>query len=305
VREGLCPDGCDNFTAGDFSEITPGETRTFTIQNDEWIKTGCTDLSFLDDGLPSNLTGVFSNLQALGHGEWSFDYTANANLCSLQEGEENPLCPMICGRQIKCCPYVCDDEFYEDMAVDWTWTPEEVAKNSAINVRITGGRGPFTWQIVGQGFSLKWSGGAELRNNYIYADGTACGGGIITVTDACKEMVFSVRCTTGSWVLLVDLYCGVMNWKPGGGWCECGAIRTFGWQRYAGYWGGGAPPSQYLYSVCTIWPEIPFPGDCKISTGGYLQPPPGTPCCNAVGFEPCFQVIEERPCTKKYWEWRC
>jgi hypothetical protein len=310
VREGLCPDGCDNFTAGDFSEIAPGETRTFTIQNDEWIKTGCTDLSFLSDGLPPSMAGVFSNLQALGHGEWSFDYTANASLCSLQEGEENPVCPVICGRTIKCCPWVCDDEFYEDMAVDWAWTPEEVAKSSSISVRITGGRGPFEWSISpmanAQGFNLKWSGGAELRSNYLYADATACGGVLITVKDACKELYFSIRCTTGVWVTVVDVSCAEHNWMPGGGWCTCGGTVTLGWQRWYGTWGGGTNPHiQYVRALCTIWPQIVFPAGCKISTGGYLQPPIGTPCCNAVGYEPCFVVSEERPEDKKYWEWRC
>lgn len=210
IREGLCPDGCDNFSGEDFSEIAPGEERIFTIQNDDWFKTECEDLSFMSDGLEETVwAGEFYGLTNLTGGKWQFKYKASEDLCDGQDPLD-PECPIICGRRLPCCG--CD--LAEPLEVNEDVTPEVMAQNTSVAVEILGGIGPFHWDVAGTGFFLTYPGTAGGgRSNVLNSDGSACGACAVTVIDACEqELIFYVRSTEGQWVGKEFSECSPTGW---------------------------------------------------------------------------------------------
>jgi RHS repeat-associated protein len=78
-------------------------------------------------------------------------------------------------------------------------TPDEIDRNSSIPINIIGGCPPYTWSVIGNGFTLNSSTTTGLTNT-LYADDTACGAATITVTGCSGPPVTGyVRCTTGTW----------------------------------------------------------------------------------------------------------
>jgi len=200
-RDLICPSGCDGFE-GNFNEINSGEERTFTIENSAWdeLEEHCSDLSFLSDGLPAGKQGTFDNLQKVSPGKWSFDYTANSNLCVGQDPLNPEYCPIICGVSFLCCGCAGVTE----LSWDYDLSAETINQSQTVNIYVKDGRGPYSWEVTGTGFSLGYSETSGVGNTLI-ASGSACGTATITVTDCCGGEVTGeadsgyVRCTTGVW----------------------------------------------------------------------------------------------------------
>jgi len=78
--------------------------------------------------------------------------------------------------------------------------PETIARSAGAEILVTGGCGPFTWEVSGTGFTFS-SSQSDDRSNTLNADATACGTATLTLTDACGTVLTNyVRCTTGQWV---------------------------------------------------------------------------------------------------------
>jgi len=76
--------------------------------------------------------------------------------------------------------------------------PDEIDRNSSVEISVIGGFPSYTWQVSGNGFSIPSS--TTGRTNNLSADDTACGAATITVTDKYGDNCTGyVRCTTGSW----------------------------------------------------------------------------------------------------------
>lgn len=90
--------------------------------------------------------------------------------------------------------------------IDLTWDDENNptvvnAGNSAF-LYVLGGAPPFIWTVSGgDGFSLAQS-KTKIRSNTLFLTPQACGTAVITVTDACDNVVTGhVRSNNGQWVL--------------------------------------------------------------------------------------------------------
>lgn len=76
--------------------------------------------------------------------------------------------------------------------------PDEIDRNSSVEINVIGGFPPYTWQVSENGFSIPSL--TTDRKNTLSADGTASGAATITVTDKRSASCTGyVRCTTGSW----------------------------------------------------------------------------------------------------------
>lgn len=177
------------------------------------------------------------------------------------------------------------------------------------------GCAPYQWQVTGRGFHFDGISGPGVRTTdgdwqalQLWADSTACGSAFITVKDGCGAYAeTSVRePNSGRWVLIEQVDCSGANHLSGNCWCRCGGTVIVGGYRYYSEWIGGTNIDiQYTGPLCEPYPEVIFPADCAISTGGYLSPPAGTPVCGCAGFEPWFAVSEQRPGVKRKWRWDC
>ncbi|MBW2005045.1 MAG: RHS domain-containing protein [Deltaproteobacteria bacterium] len=91
--------------------------------------------------------------------------------------------------------------------------PEDIDRNSTVEISVIGGTPPYTWSVSGKGFSLAETETQGLSNT-LYADDTACRAATITVIDDCGQTATGyVRCTTGQWVLKGH-YCGLSGSVP-------------------------------------------------------------------------------------------
>jgi len=110
------------------------------------------------------------------------------------------------------------DDWQYDPSWIYYWNPdnpEEIDRNSSVEISVIGGFPPYTWQVSGNGFSLSLN-ETEVPSNALYANETACGAATITVTDNYGVPVTGyVRCTTGGWCC-----CG--GWTSGGNYHGCG-----------------------------------------------------------------------------------
>jgi len=128
--------------------------------------------------------------------------------------------------------------------------PEEIDRNSSVEISVIGGFPPYTWEVSGTGFSVLSS--TTYRMNTLSADNTACGSATITVTDKYGDICTGfVRCTTGQWSpawpgVSVDSkekgdYCTNSNCKVStGGYNEYGTVGKY-YYRYdssssSSYW---------------------------------------------------------------------
>jgi hypothetical protein len=84
----------------------------------------------------------------------------------------------------------------------------------------------YTWNISGSGFHFHNASGptiarteADSERVEVWADSTACGSAIITVTDKCGEEATSSarQPNNGKWFLIEDITCGTLD----GGTCDC------------------------------------------------------------------------------------
>lgn len=174
---------------------------------------------------------------------------------------------------------------------------------------------PYEWHVTGSGFYFEGVSGPTVSTTdhdgqalQLWANSTACGSAFITVTDGCgANAEASIReAYYGKWVLIEQQDCSGANYLPGNCFCRCGGTVIIGAYRYYSEWIGGTNMSiQYTGPLCEAYPEVPFPGNCSISKGGYLRPPAGTPMCACAGFEPMFAVSIDRPGIKRKWRWDC
>jgi hypothetical protein len=102
----------------------------------------------------------------------------------------------------------CDDsecDCSDGMSWDTATSALEINRSSGVAIGIIANSekcAPFTWAVSGTGFSLAFSVTSGLQN-VLYADGTACGMAIVTVTgcDGVTQVIGKVRCTFGTWVV--------------------------------------------------------------------------------------------------------
>ena len=107
----------------------------------------------------------------------------------------------ICGPAIVDVLDLCEQEvtgevpFLQEGLPSFTWSeanPEEIARNTVVNLHAEGGVGPYEWKVTGQGYwfdpayvfteALSEDPGVKL-----YADGTICGDASIEVRDRCNQ----------------------------------------------------------------------------------------------------------------------
>jgi hypothetical protein len=184
--------------------------------------------------------------------------------------------------------------------------PDEIDRNSSVEISVIGGTPPYTWQVSGNGFSIPSS--TTDRTNTLSADDTACGAATITITDDCPTVATGyVRCTAGKWVEKASI-------------CELGGPADVCWhdapyyycQKVEGYikeWIelshlGGMP-------TCEEWGDAACAGRCDFY--GYkhcgnsiadLSFFGGENICDCVskpagGYE-CWAIKHVR-----HWEWEC
>ncbi len=119
-----------------------------------------------------------------------------------------------------CCEEVIPMEWNDDNSI------ETIGPNSSGWVMASGGKPPYVWIVLGEGFFFP--GGlkqitTQVPSTIIYTI-DACGPGFITVTDVCDQYAQgTVRSTNGEWVYqgegpdaAMNVVCGRGWWFPGG-----------------------------------------------------------------------------------------
>ena len=95
------------------------------------------------------------------------------------------------------------DDWQYDLSWLFYWNPDnpqEIDRNSSVEISVIGGFPPYTWSVSGNGFSLSLN-ETEGSSNALIADSTACGAATIEVIDNYGVPVTGyVRCTAGQWV---------------------------------------------------------------------------------------------------------
>jgi hypothetical protein len=102
----------------------------------------------------------------------------------------------------------------EPLAWDTSVSPEVMSPNSVVTIAVTGGRGPYTWTVIGEKFQFR--NGSTLIETALpevnfHALVGACGMADIAVTDGCSTVTGSVRSTAGSWVFLAEFNAVVLT----------------------------------------------------------------------------------------------
>ena len=154
---------------------------------------------------------------------------------------------------------------------------------------------PYRWSLGGTGFHFGDVSGptaaqtnADMDTIELWADETACGSALVTVTDACGEQAaISVRePSNGGWYLVESEQCS--HWERD--WCcFCYCTDTFemGAYRYENVWIGD--------KACQMTEEScgPYPGGEDLRGNA----------CYVVGFyTPAYCNTFYQ---KRMWEWRC
>jgi hypothetical protein len=165
--------------------------------------------------------------------------------------------------------------------------PDEIARNSDVEIKVIGGIQPYIWSVSGNGFSLSQSQTTGLSNT-LNADGTACGAATITVTDNDGSSVAGyVRCTVGKWVLIENITCGTLDCC--GGTCHSEFYCIQGKYRYMDSWVAGN-------LMGTRWHPT---GNCE----KYSCTPYTSDHCYDPGYYPPMYHVGIH--YKKKWEWGC
>jgi hypothetical protein len=106
----------------------------------------------------------------------------------------------------------------EGMAWDTENSPETIVAGSSVQVFVTGGRGPYTWSVSGNGYSLLVSETVTGINQVTCAEGD-CGTDYdasvsISVIDACGNTASgTLKNAEGEWVLINS--CGTLVSQEG------------------------------------------------------------------------------------------
>jgi len=209
-----------------------------------------------------------------------------------------------------------------------TGSTNEVHQNASIDLSVTSSDlacPPYTWTLdqtvdaYGSGFSLsKGTTGSDSEVNVLSTGAAACGGAVITVTDACGLTdIYRVRCPdSGVWVVmerLTGIYQSDCNYDcmfttlP---FCFPAPVMIVGdWK-----WGGDVAPScTYEYAPAPfncdgtlVWKKTDWLTQCL---GDATYPPPvspvdfyvGTSCDNCVAGAPNIRV----PVHFFAYRWQC
>ena len=174
--------------------------------------------------------------------------------------------------------------------------PDEIDRNSSVEIKVIGGFPPYSWSVSGNGVILSLN-ETEVPSNALYADNTACGTATITVIDKCGDSCTGyVRCTTGSWVM------------------KCSnASNYYGCSPWESVWGG---ESYDIIQGYQKWEMIGkfartskcCPGDaidCSWDYPDCPSPPCGDPCsCDGV-IGRCGEGTVTLWPAYHYYEWGC
>jgi hypothetical protein len=103
--------------------------------------------------------------------------------------------------QSECCPSE------STLSCDEVNTPTTISQSSSVTVYFDNSKatGPYTWAVVGTGFTLDSASTSGLTNG-LNASASACGVAYVTITDSCgNTATCAVRCPdSGSWVLIAS-----------------------------------------------------------------------------------------------------
>jgi hypothetical protein len=176
--------------------------------------------------------------------------------------------------------------------------PDEIDRNSSVEISVIEGFPPYTWEVSGTGFSLS-EGATEGLTNTLIADDTACGSAIITVTDKYGAMVSgSLREKNhGHWVCKGAASQFGFGYPCTSVWGPADLIYISGYQKWVV--GRGAAPNPA--TCCTTWPSRPYWGGCYD-----LGTCPGPPCGDPLDCDgdDCVWGTRASPLFT-YYEWQC
>ena len=189
----------------------------------------------------------------------------------------------------------------EGMAWDTVNSPETIVAGSSVQVFVTGGRGPYTWSVSGNGYSLLVAETVTGVNQATCAEGV-CGTdydavAAISVTDACGVTVIGkLRNTSGAWVLMGD-YCGLS--AETSEWVGTGDWETY-MEREATVIQGDQ--KQYQKTVLLGFYDVSCSEEVNCGTGGMKV---ASICieeeaCNGLGYAsetPCLTGDVHDPCS--------
>lgn len=194
------------------------------------------------------------------------------------------------------CAYTPD--WYTEFQYDPN-NPDEIDRNSSVEISVIGGTSPYTWQVGGTGFSLS-EGTTEGLINTLIANDTACGTATISVTDSCGYSCSGeVRGADGHWQLVVNEAIATWDNRPGECLCGTASERISGGSKYQTVWYGGTNMSLRNWNVFGS-PNAPYCDGCDYSCYGCEGP-----CCGCAGFYFDFHVTDEYPGWIRRYDWVC
>ena len=191
---------CDLDSSGGFC---PGETRTVS-----W--TASRPVLFFTVTYKSDPTTIVTASGGGLSGTWDIAAGSDEGLITIQATMESAIQGQSCSSNVNITEgsdcVVCPPS--NPLACDYTLTPATMGRSSSVTVTFSnsnpGGTGPYNWAVFGTGFSNGGSATTTTLSNTLSTDGTACGTGGFTITDACGfTATCEVRCTAASsWVRL-------------------------------------------------------------------------------------------------------
>ncbi len=171
------------------------------------------------------------------------------------------------------------------LAWNWSESAEVVAANGTATVGVLGGgKFPYEWIIVGDGF---WLGSGKKRITTsvpwvtVYGMG-ACGSADIYVSDGCSQTKGSIRSTNGRWQHRWDGYPHCLEDPAGAGFFQCSAYIAAFPSGHSGqvrgrWWYGlysSDPPAEEAITAfrishtCGLWAKGSCSGDWFVTVPG-------------------------------------
>ena len=151
--------------------------------------------------------------------------------------------------------------------------PDEIDRNSSIEISVIEGFPPYTWQVSGTGFSIPSS--TTDRTNTLSADDTSCGAATIAITDKYGDSCTGyVRCTEGSeWQAVCTNATNFTGCSP---WQSIWGGYSFDIIEGNKKWEMLGRDSGRTSKCCPPGADCTWDGDC-------VSPPCGDPCsCDGV-----------------------
>jgi hypothetical protein len=150
--------------------------------------------------------GTFDNITVNTAKSWTGDITVPAGTLGAVEFTVKMVDPAtgLVGNAtdsiIKCSESTCCDGV-TPVEYDEATSADTINRNNSATIAVEEGKGPYTWDVSGTGLSFPTT-ETTGTSNTLEADGTACGTGTITVTDACEnETTGEIRVVEASaWV---------------------------------------------------------------------------------------------------------